>query len=155
MTRINVIDPTQMADQHLMAEYRELPMVMGIMRRSLVAKNGLPSIGSEYTLNSGHVKFFYNKGGWLKKRYYALVLELIERGFNLDPTRKACFKVFEDNGLDGPWQVTQRDMDINVARVRERIDAKPSWYRYNGYKITECGMYSILTSPNKIWSCND
>lgn len=151
MTRINVIDPAQLTDQHLMAEYRELPMVMGSLRRSLKAKNGVPPPGDKYTLNSGHVKFFYNKGGWLKRRYAALVIELYERGFQLDPARKADFTVFEDNGLDGTWTADQAALDINKARIRERIEAKPSWYRYRGYKITECGMFSILSNPDHLW----
>ena len=151
MTRINVIDPTQLTDQHLMAEYRELPMVMGALRRSLVAKNGMPAPGPHYTLNSGHVKFFYNKGGWLKRRYAALVIELTERGYQLDPDRKADFNVFHDNGLDGHWTPDLAALQINAARIRERIEAKPSWYRYHRQKITECGMLSILSNPDHIW----
>lgn len=151
MTRINVIDPTQLTDQHLMAEYRELPMVMGSLRRSLVAKNGLPAIGSNYTLNSGHVKFFYNKGGWLKKRYYALVMELLERGFNLDPARRADFTVFENNGLAGDWTPDLTALDINRGRIQQRILAKPDWYRYKGTPITVLPTYDQLINPDKLW----
>ncbi len=57
MTRINVIDPIDLTDQHLMAEYRELPMIMGSLRRSLKSKKGLPKITPKYTLNAGHVTF--------------------------------------------------------------------------------------------------
>lgn len=152
MTRINVIDPSQLTDQHLMAEYRELPMVMGALRRSLVAKNGLPSIGERYTLNGGHVKFFYNKGGWLKRRYYALVMELLERGYQLDPARRADFTVFENNGLDGTWQADWAAFDINRARIQQRILAKPDWYRYNGKSIVDLPEYDVLLNPTKLWS---
>ena len=62
MTRINAVHPTVLTDQHLMAEYRELTMVMGSLKRSLNSKNGLPPIPEKYTLNAGHVTFFYNKG---------------------------------------------------------------------------------------------
>lgn len=64
MARINVVHPTVLTDQHLMAEYRELTMVMGSLKRSLNSKNGLPPIPAKYTLNAGHVAFFYNKGAW-------------------------------------------------------------------------------------------
>jgi deoxyribonuclease (pyrimidine dimer) len=153
VTRINVIDPTQLTDQHLMAEYRELPMVMGSLRRTLISKNGWQpaKVSSEYTLNKGHVYFFTNKGGWLKRRYAALVIELYERGFQLDPARKADFTVFEDNGLDGAWTADQSALEVNRARIRERIESKPSWYRYYGYKITECGMLPALSNPDHIW----
>lgn len=152
MTRINVIDPSQLTDQHLMAEYRELPMVMGALRRSLVAKNGLPPIGDRYTLNGGHVKFFYNKGGWLKRRYYALVMELLERGYQLDPARRADFTVFENNGLDGSWSADEQALHINRDRIQQRILAKPDWYRYNGKPIVALPEYDVLLNPTKLWS---
>ena len=40
MTRINIIDTTELTDQHLIAEYREIFMVAGSLRRTLVSKNG-------------------------------------------------------------------------------------------------------------------
>lgn len=152
MTRINVIDPSLLTDQHLMAEYRELPMVMGSLRRSLIAKNGLPAIGKQYTLNGGHVKFFYNKGAWLKRRYYALVLELLERGYELDPARRADFTVFTNNKLDGEWQADEAALAINSERVRERILAKPDWYRYKGKPIKGSSVYEAVVYPTKLWS---
>lgn len=147
-----MIDPSELTDQHLMAEYRELPMVMGALRRSLVAKNGLPQIGDRYTLNGGHVKFFYNKGGWLKRRYYALVLELLERGYQLDPARRADFTVFERNGLDGMWSADQQALEINRERVRQRILAQPDWYRYKGASISTLPIYPKLIEPTTVWN---
>ena len=132
MTRINVIHPTELTDQHLMAEYRELPMVMGSLRRSLVAKNGMPAPGPKYTLNAGHVKFFYNKGKFLHRRYLMLVAELTNRGYNLDPSRKACFQVFIDNGLYHEWTPDDTAALINKQRIDERIAQKPHWYRFYG-----------------------
>lgn len=152
MTRINVIDPSQLTDQHLMAEYRELPMVMGSLRRSLTSVNGLPKIGDKYTLNGGHVKFFYNKGSWLKRRYTALIIELYERGFQLDPTRKADFSVFETNGLSGEWQADMGALTINSERIQQRILAKPEWYKYNGKSIIDSAAYAIVMQPTKLWS---
>lgn len=115
-----------------MAEYRELPMVMGSLRRSLVAKNGLPKIGEKYTLNAGHVKFFYNKGKFLHKRYCMLIAELEKRGYNLDPERKADFSVFINNNLYGDWQPDADARRINKERIDLRINQKPHWYRYYG-----------------------
>ena len=63
MTRINTIDVNLLSDQHLMAEYRELPMVHGSLRRTLKSANGfqLSKVSPVYTLNAGHVYFWYNK----------------------------------------------------------------------------------------------
>ena len=151
MTRINLIDPRQLTDQHLMAEYRELPMVMGSLRRSLVSKKGLPTPGAEYTLNAGHVKFFYNKGEFLERRYDALIAELRDRDFKLDPNRKADFSVFVNNGLYHDWTPTKQAFEINKQRIIERINAKPDWYRYLGYRITESPMFLVVVNPSLIW----
>lgn len=137
MTRINVIHPTELTDQHLMAEYRELPMVMGSLRRSLVAKNGLPKSGDKYTLNAGHVKFFYNKGKFLHKRYLMLIAELGTRGYKLDPNRKADFQVFIDNNLYHDWTPEREAFTINKQRITERINQKPHWYRYYGKPLKD------------------
>ena len=135
MTRINVIPPSELTDQHLMAEYRELPMVMGSLRRSLKSKKGLPVPKAEYTLNSGHVSFFYDKGQYLHKRYQLLIKELLERGYKLDPERKADFTVFIENKLYNDWEPNEKAAIINKERIAIRIAQKPDWYRYKGVKV--------------------
>lgn len=135
MTRINVIDPELLTDQHLMAEYRELPMVMGSLRRSLKSKRGLPKIPDKYTLNAGHVSHFYNKGRYLHNRYRVLVEHLQKRGYTLDPNRAADFSVFLDHGLYNDWIPDAAARQINIERINERIAAKPQWYRYYGRSI--------------------
>ena len=65
MTRINIVPTSELADQHLVAEYRELFMVGSALQRTLKSKNRdktLSSLPEKYTLSTGHVKFFYNKG---------------------------------------------------------------------------------------------
>ena len=67
MTRINIVDPTELTDQHLIAEYREIFMVAGSLHRTLMSKLGYveSKVPVQYTLNRGHVYFFYNKGKYL------------------------------------------------------------------------------------------
>ena len=43
MTRINVIPPAELSDQHLIAEYRELPRVLKQNIKKLVKDLGLPT----------------------------------------------------------------------------------------------------------------
>lgn len=146
MTRINTIDVRLLTDQHLMAEYREMPMVHGSLKRSLAAKNGLDrsTIPSKYTLNAGHVKFFYDKGAFLKQRFDELVVELNERGYNVDPgSRTIDWDIFTRNGLDGDWSPEKRDHRINIARILERIQAKIDWYRYGGEKLDPT-LYALM-----------
>ena len=68
MTRINVIDPIELTDQHLMAEYRELPMVMGSLKRTLASKTGFnpKKVPSKFTLNSGHVYRYARKAPYFE-----------------------------------------------------------------------------------------
>jgi deoxyribonuclease (pyrimidine dimer) len=64
MTRINIIPVEELMDQHLIAEYREITMAPVILARTLSSKTGLDykKISKSYTLNKGHVYFFYDKG---------------------------------------------------------------------------------------------
>lgn len=133
MTRINVIEPKFLLDQHLMAEYRELPMVGGSLRRSLKAKK-FPNIPRNYTLNNGHVTFFYNKRSFLEDRYQKLISELLSRNYEISPeTRKDNFEVF--SLPDKPFFPSLNDVRINLERILSRYSDKPHFYRYKGKKI--------------------
>lgn len=150
MTRVNVVDPKVLTDQHLMAEYRELPMVMGSLRRSLASKNGLPKIPMDYTLNAGHVLFFYNKGAWLKRRYEALTTELKDRGYSLDISRQADFSVFT-KFLMHEWEADTNAVAINSERISLRIMDKLSWYKYRGKSLTVTQDAQQYIKPVALW----
>jgi deoxyribonuclease (pyrimidine dimer) len=153
MTRINVVDLSQLTDQHLMAEYRELPMVAGSLRRSLRSKRGLPQIPSQYVLGRNHVTFFYNKGKFLHDRYNALISELIKRGYNLDPNREADFDTFINNDLYNDWVVSDYDVNTNSERLSEKLNSKLGWYKYYSKSLSELDgqTYYNLLNPNKKW----
>ena len=133
MTRINLVPPRELADQHLIAEYREIFMVGSSLQRSLKSKNWtntLNTLPKEFTLNSGHVKFFYNKGLFLSKRYKDIVSEMKGRG--MKPNERRIFK--EDQWprlLYNDWRPSKRDMDIVRSRILEKINLKPNWYRWS------------------------
>ena len=131
MTRINIIEPSELTDQHLIAEYREITMVPGSLKRTLVSKIGYQEkkVPKKFTLNGGHVYFFYNKGKYLDIRYKQLIKEMKRRGFNPDPNRKFPIDIFKNNGLYNDWMPTIEDQKIIRQRIAERIAAKPDWYR--------------------------
>ena len=118
MTRINIIEPNELTDQHLIAEFREIFMVGGSLNR---------------TLNSGHVYFFYNKGKYLHRRYQELITEMKRRGFKPDNTRVFPTSVFKDNGLYNDWTPNIEDYKIIRERIQQNIDMKPNWYRKTEY----------------------
>ena len=131
MTRINIIDVSELHDQHLIAEYREITMVPASLNRTLSSKQGLlkEKISKRFTLNSGHVYFFYDKGLYLDKRYNQIVTEMKLRGFNPDSSRVFPTKIFKDNDLYNDWTPTIEDQKLIRQRIQERINSKPDWYR--------------------------
>ncbi len=133
MTRINLVPVKELADQHLVAEYREIFMVGSSLQRSLASPNwekNRKTIPNQFTLNTGHVKFFYNKGKYLNDRYLQLVAEMKRRGMKPNPNRKFKREQWPDD-LYGDWNPTERDLEIIRARIQEKIDEKPEWYRWS------------------------
>ena len=136
MTRINLVDPSELSDQHLVAEYREIFMVGSSLQRSLKSKNWektLANIPKKYTLNKGHVTFFYNKGKYLYKRYELLIEEMKNRGMNPDSERKFKTEQWPDE-LFNDWEPEPDDYKVIRARIKEKIEMKPDWYRFRKNK---------------------
>lgn len=128
MTRVNLVPPSELYDQHLIAEYRELPMVPAALERSLRSINGLPEIPKRYTLGKGHVTFFYNKGMFLAFRYLAIFEEMRARLLNPNPYRMFPVEVFTLD-LWNDWTPSEQDIALSRKRIAERIAQKPNWYR--------------------------
>jgi len=115
MTRINCVPPEELSGPHLVAEYRELPRVFGLIRK---ARPG--PAPAEYVLGPGHVRFFYDKAGWLLRRQRALIDEMIRRGYRPTHTEPAPLAA----GLPmGDWTPDERAMALNRARLAERSKA--------------------------------
>lgn len=133
MTRINLVDPTELMDQHLIAEYREIRLLCGSLRRTLNSKSGYreEKIPKEFTLATGHVYFFYNKGKYLHERYESLKQEMVRRGFT--PNLDFPIDVWPAH-LYNNWAPSEQDKNIIRARIAQRISERPGWYRYYGKK---------------------
>ena len=132
MTRINIIPTEELADQHLVAEYRAMFMVGSALQRSIKSPNwekNKKTWPEMFTLNTGHVKFFYNKGEYLHKRYDELVSEMKRRGMKPDPTRVFKREQWPDE-LYLDWEPTETEQLIVRQRIQERIAVKPDWYRW-------------------------
>ena len=137
MTRINIVPTEELADQHLVAEYREMFMVGSALQRSLKSPNwekNKKTWPTKFTLNSGHVKFFYNKRLYLHKRYDELVSEMRRRGMKPDPTRKFKREQWPDE-LYLDWEPSEAEQLIVRQRIQERIDEKPEWYRWTSPQL--------------------
>ena len=131
MTRINIIPPQRLYDQHLIAEYREIFMVAAALKRSLKAKKGfsLSQIPKNFTLGKGHIKFFYDKGKYLYKRYTLLTEEMESLGFKPNIKRRFPSEIFIKNNLFNDWQPKRADLNLIRRRLNYKISLKPAWYR--------------------------
>jgi deoxyribonuclease (pyrimidine dimer) len=127
MVRINLIIPRKLADQHLIAEYNEILMLLGYVRKYPVGMD----IPKNYCLGKGHIKFFKNKLLYLKKRHEILKKEMKERGFI--PNKTINLSEFSKK-LQNDWKPKFDDFKIIKKRLREKIILKPDYYRYNGKK---------------------
>lgn len=127
MTRINVIDPRELTDQHLMAEYRELPRVFALSRAALDRNVNAPK---NYTMGTGHVKFFYDKTPWLAQRHSLIVNELKRRGYNLGFTLSL---VPVEGYPPSNWSPSPADVEVNMERLRLRLREKNGTF-YTHYK---------------------
>lgn len=124
MTRINCVPVGELTSKHLVAEYRELPRVFGLVRAyqdrggrpDSIATHGQPPA---YVLGKGHVLFFYTRLLWCRLRYLELVDEMRRRGYS------PKYTVPPEEGLRpewyGDWGVTPEAMAVNRARIKERL----------------------------------
>ena len=132
MTRINAnIDPASLHRRHLVAELREITMVPAALKRSMRTKSTeaiLKSIPKVFTLNAGHVKFFYDKQAFLRYRFDRLTAEMERRGYAPDRDRKKAFYGFGKE-WNNNWEPTIEDNDLIQARISLRISQKPHLYK--------------------------
>lgn len=135
MTRINVVPPKELVRQHLIAEYRELPRIFSLVKRSqnsgkypegmivpdiLGPVNARIKIPKAYCLGTGHVLFFYDKLRWLVSRYHKLIQEIECRGYNANPIDDCDLLA----GVYKMWVNDWEPDDIALALNRQRIEER-------------------------------
>ncbi|MFA9499961.1 pyrimidine dimer DNA glycosylase/endonuclease V [Mannheimia sp. E30BD] len=120
MTRINLVPPTELCDQHLLAEHRELTRIPNAVAKGKFSLKGQPE---DYKLGEGHVRFFFNKLSFLKKRYDALHEECLARGFNVQYFWSENLP--QDPSLWLDYQPTDIALAVNRERIALRMPANP------------------------------
>lgn len=129
MTRINLVPPQELCDQHLLAEHRELTRIPNAVARGRFRLDGQPA---DYKLGEGHVRFFFDKLLFLQKRYAALHAECLARGFKVQniwpPDLPATPELWRD------YTPTETALQLNRERLRERLPAKA---RYTPRRLPE------------------
>jgi deoxyribonuclease (pyrimidine dimer) len=127
MVRINLINPISLADQHLIAEYNEILMLLGHVDK-------FPEIRDQpkaYCLGKGHISFFKDKIKYLKERHEIIKKEMKKRGFKTSKAIKLSEypKEYKKN-----WKPSSIDKEIIKKRLIKKINIKPTYYRYWGEK---------------------
>jgi deoxyribonuclease (pyrimidine dimer) len=141
MVRINLIDPKALADQHLVAEYNEMLMLVGYVHKY----PDLSGIPHRYTLGTGHIRFFKDKLGYIQKRFARVKREMVSRGFR--PTKELDLSGF-GSCHTRQWTPRKEDYHIIRRRLADRLRMKPGFYRYCGIRRSTDFSLRLLRSAN-------
>jgi deoxyribonuclease (pyrimidine dimer) len=117
MTRINVVPPSELSRQHLLAEWRELPRVFSLAEKAWA--RGTPKIPAKYCLGAGHVTFFYDKLEWVTKRFYELREEMLRRNYAPAYEHPPGFSIKRQHPND--WEPDAEALALNRSRIAERL----------------------------------
>lgn len=116
MTRINVgVDPAELPDKLLLAEHREITRIPNAVKSGRAKFSDIPET---FRLGAGHVKFFYSRLLYLKKRYNSLYRESIKRGFNVTD-KSSAFTMLPIYTLND-YQPTIKDRALIIERINSK-----------------------------------
>ena len=117
MTRINCgVKPEELLNKHLIAEHREIKRIPNCVAKGRYSLKGQPN---QFTLGTGHVKFFYTRLGYLKERYEELYQECLKRGLNVQYYGDAWNNIPSE--LMGNYIPSDLDRKIIRERISERL----------------------------------
>lgn len=135
MTRINVVPVSELMDQHLLAELRELPRMFTYIETHMQDKQY--SGPAEYTMGTGHMKFFSDKGQFLYMRMSDLYHESLKRGFKFkfDADDWASRYMVLPLCFSKDYTPTEGALKVNRERLSSKLLERPDFYRYYGKKI--------------------
>ena len=118
MTRINCgILPSELTNKHLIAEHREIKRIPNCVSKGRFNLKNQPE---NFKLGTGHVKFFYNKLGYLKKRYEELYIECLKRNINVQYYGNAWDDIPIEMMKD--YCPTEFDKELIRQRILERLN---------------------------------
>jgi len=117
MTRINVaVKPAELNNKMLIAEHREIKRIPNCIRKGRYSLKDQPTT---FKLGTGHVKFFYDKCGYLYNRYQELYKECILRGFNVQNYSDAWDNI--PNELMNDYKPSKQDRELILERIKSKL----------------------------------
>ena len=125
MVRINLINPNRLTDQHLIAEYNEILMLLGHVKKFPIIRTS----PKKYCLGKGHITFFKNKLLYLKKRHEQIKKEMKKRGYKTN--KKIKLSIYKKE-LKNDWKPKKEDKEIIIKRIIQKLKKKPNYYTHYG-----------------------
>lgn len=126
MTRVNVGYPVRKLTRlHLLAEHREIVRIPNALLGGNIRKptnRQMNRIPKQFCLGPGHVRFFYDKLLYLRKRYEQIYKECIRRGYNVQYYGSSW--VGAPVHLYKDWKPTKSAKRLIEKRIRERLRGK-------------------------------
>ena len=104
-------------------------MVGSALQRSLKSPNwekNKKTWPEKFTLNGGHVKFFYDKFTFLYERHKKITQELLCRGYELSHTDSSVFLSVPTRYLND-YTPTEEAIRLNRERIKIRLPKKPKY----------------------------
>ena len=128
MTRINVVPVSELSDQHLIAEYRELPSVI----KQRIHIDDAPE---KYCLGKGHMKWARKHMKYTAERYCFICNEMMRRGFTVNYHHFDLCMLANEQSIFYPdvindYKPTDDDLELNRNRLIEKYQQRPNWYRW-------------------------
>lgn len=145
MTRINLVPVEELSDQHLIAEYRELPRVI---KQDINIKDA----PERFTLGKGHMKWAKKHSLFTLNRYMQLCDEMEYRGFKVRYDSDKLYRIWLREGspeTDNFYNVDGYDMLISRKRLVEKYKEKPKFYKWT--KRDKPGYYDRPLDFNITW----
>jgi len=151
MTRINTVHPSDLTNEWLIAEWRELPRIVNELEKHPQRFN-INKIPDQYTLNTGHVMFFRDKLLYLARRHRLIRKELRKRGTTFNSKIKVNLYYLTPHLKSvacNDWTPSQADHGILIERLQERFDL-----RKKAYHVTFEGVKHVIDCERSFnWYC--
>lgn len=123
MTRINLVPVEELSDQHLIAEYHELPRCI----KQAIDTSNAPA---NYILGKGHMKWAKHHTIFLLDRYSLLWEELLWRGFKPTYPPSLLISCAVDNTPErdrNSYLPTEKDLQVSRERLIIRYKDSLRW----------------------------
>lgn len=109
------IEPWELPKKLLLAEHREITRIPNTVKSGRAKIKNIPPT---FRLGTGHVKFFYDKLLYLKKRYDSLYDECIVRELNITSKHDSFSGINIE--LMNDYQATPIDRQLLIDRIRSK-----------------------------------